>query len=197
MIRIVLGNVTFSNVEAIIIPSNCQCKLRGRVQLMILPHTLEYIENLSKDILTQKKINVGEFIKTPAYKLKRRGIKYIYQAILSDFYNSYSDTCELKKSLRNIFNDAIKNKLKSIAVPAVGYRDYGFNAKILSNTIVNTAINYQDEINIYLIDDICEYYDSNISICNTLGIEYKNIKLKLGEKGLYSNEIRDQYKEIE
>lgn len=94
----------------------------------------------------------GEFYKTGSGSLSKNGVKNIYHAVTMERPGSYSSTHVIREVMPKILEDAIKDKVHSIAFPGLGTGIGGVSAQSAAFCMFEIALEYHDKVHIYFVD---------------------------------------------
>lgn len=119
-IKIILGDITLSNSDAIVNAANKE--LRGGSGVCGAIFKKAGWDELQKECYEKGPIKTGEAIATKGYNLKA---KYIIHAV-GPIYHSDLDAILLKSAYTNSLRVAEELNLKSIAFPSISTGVYGY-----------------------------------------------------------------------
>jgi len=119
-IKIILGDITLSNCDAIVNAANKE--LRGGSGVCGAIFKKAGWDELQKECYEKGPIKTGEAIETKGYNLKA---KYIIHAV-GPIYRSDLDAPLLRNAYINSLKVADRLKLKSIAFPSISTGVYGY-----------------------------------------------------------------------
>ena len=119
-IKIILGDITLSNCDAIVNAANRE--LRGGSGVCGAIFKKAGWDELQKECYEKGPIKTGEAIETKGYNLNA---KYIIHAV-GPIYHSDSDAPLLKSAYINSLKVADRLNLKSIAFPSISTGVYGY-----------------------------------------------------------------------
>ena len=155
-LKIILGDITDSNCDAIVNAANKELRCGSGVCGAIFKAAGHYDE-LQKECFSKSPIKTGEAVITNGYNLKA---KYIIHAA-GPVYSSYSDTKAeelLEKTYIFTLEIAEKYNLKSIAFPSISTGVYGYPIDKACK-IALRAIKSFDYKSIDLVEIVC--FDKN------------------------------------
>lgn len=152
MIRISLGDITYPKSDILISPINiCGIMNRG-ISLAISKNGGNLKKEVKEYVKKNKNIQVGDFFITDSFRYKRRGVKYVYHAILTKYPNEYIHIDIVKKSINKILKCVLKkDNIKSITIPSMGLED--IHEEILARNIIRIAEDNHHLIDIKIISD--------------------------------------------
>ena len=151
-IDIRLGDIAYPKSEAMIIPGNTVGLMTRGVPLRILKDSLGTVRKDAKKIAKETKPNVGECFKTIPGRLKRRGVKNIYHAVIKRFPNDMTTSKIVENSLIYTIKEVIKDKHLSVSICGLGVESGDLEKNIAARLIFSTCQKYTNKINIKIID---------------------------------------------
>jgi len=168
-VKIIRGDLTESNVDAIVNAANSYLKHGGGVAGAIVRKGGNIIQEESDSI---GYVPVGNCAITSAGKLKA---KYVIHAV-GPRWGEGDEENKLKNAVRNILNLATEKGFKTISMPAISAGIFGFPKERCAQVITGETGKFLKdnketslkEINFYLMDeDIIDFFK------NTLGTSEK------------------------
>lgn len=136
-IKIISADITKVKVSAIVNAANTSLLGGGGVDGAI--HRAAG-PKLLKECQLSVGCPTGEAILTGAYNIKNAN--YIIHTPGPVFRNSPEDPILLKNCYENSLNIAVKNKINSIAFPAISCGVYGYPIKDAAKTAIDTVVNF-------------------------------------------------------
>ena len=151
-IEIRLGDIAYPKSEAMIIPGNTVGSMTRGVALRILKDSLGTVRKEAKEVAKDEKPNVGECFKTVPGRLKRRGVKNIYHAVIKRFSNDMTTIKIVEDSLNHTLQEVIKDKHQSVSVCGLGVEYGDLEKNLVARIFLLTCKKYSDKICIKIID---------------------------------------------
>jgi O-acetyl-ADP-ribose deacetylase len=147
-------DITRPLTEAIIVPANGIGSMqRGAARDVLEVAGLELeVESKLRVAENKQPFEPGSFFVTGPYKLARRGVKRIYHAVTIKYPGGNSSLDSVNRCVRLIFQRAIADGIKSIAVPALGTGQGRLDKSSVARLLVPIARNVCDQIDIRFID---------------------------------------------
>lgn len=160
-LELVLGNIIKQNTKAIVNAANKQLAPGGGVAGIIHsaagPELWEECKKIRGCKTSQAKI-------TKAYKLPNKYVIHTVGPIYKHSENNIEQSELLKKSYLNSLKICDKNKIDSVAFPAISTGAFGYPVKEASKIALDTIINYlKKDTNIKLVR-IVLYDDKSFKI---------------------------------
>jgi O-acetyl-ADP-ribose deacetylase (regulator of RNase III) len=123
-------------------------------------------ETFKKDLREKMYVNfkpteVGTVFKSEPYKLSRRSVKKIYYGVFSTHPKGLSSLYVVNNIIKKILKLAIKDGIKSIAIPRLEAFKYGIDESTLISFLVNMAMKYDSKITIKFVD-LDDVYIGNV-----------------------------------
>jgi O-acetyl-ADP-ribose deacetylase (regulator of RNase III) len=147
--------------EAIILPANGVGAMSRGAALAIKTIAGNEIETEAKEIIRASgaPLEPGLCFVTGPYKMARRGVKRVYHAVTMKYPGGISTLDIVNKAFRAALNKAIKDGVKTIAVPGLGCGDGRLDKSSVAGIMVPIARNVSDRIEIRFIDVDKEFID--------------------------------------
>ena len=154
-LKIIRGDITYPKSESIIIPANCVGIMNKGILSKIIKEGGKIIEREAKKVSIEKKVSLGDFFETTPGRLKRRGAKIIYHAVIKKVPNDFTSLFFIKKSLEKVFNKIVKDKVSSTAICGVGIDNVSLYG--VADIMINLCRMFDDKIKIKIIDENEEF----------------------------------------
>jgi O-acetyl-ADP-ribose deacetylase (regulator of RNase III) len=151
-IDIRLGDIAYPKSEAMIIPGNTVGLMTRGIALRILTDSLGTVRKEAKIAAKEKEVEVGECFKTVPGRLKRRGLKNMYHAVIKRFPNDMTTIKVVSDCLEYTLKQVIKDKNKSVSVCGLGIEDGDLEKILVARIFFLTCKKYCDKIDIKIID---------------------------------------------
>jgi O-acetyl-ADP-ribose deacetylase (regulator of RNase III) len=84
--------------------------------------------------------------------LEKNGVKKIYHAITMKFPGGNTSLGYIHDAIKNVLASAVKNKIKTIAIPGLGIGIGGLDFNSVAEIMIKAAQDYTDKIDIYFVD---------------------------------------------
>lgn len=161
-INIIKGDITESEVDAIVNAANSQLQHGGGVAGAIVRKGGNIIQEESNRI---GYVSVGNCAITSAGKLKAH---YVIHAV-GPRWGEGDEENKLKNAIKNVLNLSDKKGFRAISMPAISAGIFGFPKKRCAQIMVNETVNFLKanketslkEINYFLIDeDIIGFFNN-------------------------------------
>ena len=158
MILIEIGNIIKAGTEAIVSAAN-GVGIMGRGvagAISIAGGTSISKEAKDKCKSNGKPFEPGEVYSTGPGKLREKGIRKIYHAVTMKFPGGITSLYFINIVMKSIIEQAIRDKIKSIAIPGLGTGIGRLNKDSVALIMIKVAKDYDHLINICFVD-----YDEN------------------------------------
>jgi O-acetyl-ADP-ribose deacetylase (regulator of RNase III) len=152
-IEVRLGDIAYPKSEAMIIPGNTVGLMNRGVALRILKDSLGTVLKEAKKVAKEEEPKVGECFRTVPGRLKRRGLKNIYHAVIKRFPNDMTTIKIVSDTLEYTLRRAIKDKNKTISICGLGVEEGDLEKLLVARIFYLTCKKYSDKIGIKVIDD--------------------------------------------
>ena len=182
--KIILGDIIYPKSEGLIIPANTIGIMNEGVGKKIIKEGWRGIEDQAKEQARKKKYELGECFRTGPGRLKRRGVKNIYFAIIKRLPSDLTSSYIIQKALKNSFLKVIEDRLLSVTVPGIGIDEVNIDYVLIADIISRICIRYSKKIEIRIIDNNEEFIKK---VSSFLNLKY-DIKLK--KKRKYGNSTK-------
>ena len=167
MIEIQLGDIVLEDRDAIVNAANEMLAAGSGISGAIHAAAGRHLE---QECLQIGGCPTGEARVTAGYALKA---KYVIHAVAPRYWDGTRGEVELlRKTYRSIFEAALKNKMRSISIPAIGTGIYRFPLQEATQIALETAKNYADLIQIRFVcfdQKAVEIYSREASAFGLLG----------------------------
>ena len=147
-----LGDIAYPKSEAMIIPGNTVGLMTRGVALRILKDSLGTVRKEAKKVAKERELKVGECFKTVPGRLKRRGLKNMYHAVIKRFPNDMTTIKVVSDCLEHTLKQVIKDKNKSVSICGLGVEDGDLEKILVARIFILTCQKYSDKIDIKIID---------------------------------------------
>jgi len=151
-IDIRLADIAYPKSEAMIIPGNTVGLMNRGLALRILKDSLGTVRKEAKKAAKETELQVGECFKTVPGRLKRRGLKNMYHAVIKRFPNDMTTIKVVSDCLEYTLKQVIKDGNKSVSISGLGIEDGDLEKIIVARIFVLTCQKYSDKIDIKIID---------------------------------------------
>jgi len=156
-IKVVLGDITYPKSESMIIPANLSGLMSKGVPKRVLKAGWAKVGKEAKKALKEQKIDLGGCFSTDSGRLKRRGVKKIYHAVIKKYLNDFTSIHIVKLSLENSFKKVLADKNKSVTICGIGIEPGELDKKVVAISISEICEKYKSKIKIKIIDDNVEF----------------------------------------
>ena len=151
-IEIKLGDIAYPKSEAMIIPGNTVGSMNRGIARRILIDSLGTVRKEAKRVAKEETLIIGECFKTVPGRLKRRGLKNIYHAVIKRFSNDMTTIKIVEDTLNYTLKKVIKDKHPSVSICGLGVEDGDLEKNLVARIFLLTCQRYSDKINIKIID---------------------------------------------
>ena len=152
-IEIRLGDIAYPKSEAMIIPGNTVGLMTKGVALRILKDSLGTVRKEARKIAKEKDLKVGDCFRTVPGRLKRRGLKNMYHAVIKRFPNDMTTIKIVTDCLEYTLKQVIKDKNKSVSICGLGFEDGDLEKNLVARIFLLTCMRYCAKIDIKIIDN--------------------------------------------
>ena len=151
-IEIRLGDIAYPKSEAMIIPGNTVGSMTRGIAKRILKDSLGTVRKEAIRVAKEEQPEIGTCFKTVPGRLKRRGLKQIYHAVIKRFSNDMTTIKVVSDCLEYTLKQVIKDGNKSVSISGLGIEDGDLEKIIVARIFVLTCQKYSDKIDIKIID---------------------------------------------
>ena len=159
MIEAILGNICYPKSEALIIPSNTKGIMSQGIPKRIIKDGHIGIFREVQLYLENNKVEVGQCFTSGSGRLKRRGCKKIYHAVIKRLQSDFTSIYIVKQTLKNNLIKVVKDKEVSVAICGVGIGDGDLEPKTIARITVEICNKYKNRIKIKIIDNNKEFIE--------------------------------------
>jgi O-acetyl-ADP-ribose deacetylase (regulator of RNase III) len=152
-IDIRLADIAYPKSEAMVIPGNTVGLMTRGVAARISKTSLGAVKKEARKIAKESELKVGECFRTVPGRLKRRGLKNMYHAVIKRFPNDMTTIKIVTDSLEFSIKQAIKDKNKTVSICGLGIEDGDLEKNVIARIFLLTCNKYSDKIGIKIIDD--------------------------------------------
>lgn len=168
MIKIFVGDISKPKTEAIVNPSNKYGLMSRGISLVLSDYAGKVIEREAKELIKKNNspFEIGKFYITGSSRLKRRGIKKIYHAVISDFPGGLVSLDAISKSMKSILEFAKNDDINSIAFPALGSGLGELPKEIIIPLMADILLSYNNILDISVVDaneDFVEQFKKRVN----------------------------------
>jgi O-acetyl-ADP-ribose deacetylase (regulator of RNase III) len=167
MIEIVVRNIVDETTEAIVNAANEMLAAGSGISGAIHAAAGRHLE---QECLQLGRCPTGEARITAGYDLKA---KYVIHAVAPRYWDGTRGEAELlRETYQSIFAVALKNKIRSISIPAIGTGIYRFPLREATIIALETAKNYVNQVQIRFVcfdQKTAELYRHEASVLGLLG----------------------------
>jgi hypothetical protein len=121
---------------------------------------------VEKVVEEQGPFQTGDVYVSDSGLLKRRGIKFIYHAVTMQFPGSLCSIGMIPKLLTRVFDTAIENNLKSIAICGLGCGIGGLGEEEVAIAMAGVAESYSHQLKIHVVDKSPRFINAFIKKLN-------------------------------
>tara|TARA_Y100000034_G_scaffold135687_1_gene208624 strand:+ start:1005 stop:1520 length:516 start_codon:yes stop_codon:yes gene_type:complete len=156
-IKIVEGdkaNITKPKTDALVSPANGVGVMGAGAAGAIADAGGQNFRREAKDKVDAhgKPLEPGECYSTEPHRLKRRGVKRVYHAVTMKYPGGFTSLDIVDKVMHTVLNQAIEDKMESIAFPGLGTGIGGLEASSVARIMMGIAKNYTHLIDIRFVD---------------------------------------------
>ncbi len=155
--KVVLGDACYPKSEALILPANTKGVMSRGLPSRIVKDGLSTISKESKQFITNNKVEMGDCFSTEPGRLKRRGLKRIYHAVIKRLQGDFSSIYIIDKALDNALREVMLDNMKSVAVCGLGIEGGDLDPTTVARITVEVCSRYDERIEIKIIDSNEEF----------------------------------------
>lgn len=159
MIEAILGNICYPKSEALIIPSNTKGIMSQGIPKRIIKDGHIGIFKEVQLYIEKNKIEVGQCFTSGSGRLKRRGCKRIYHAVIKRLQSDFTSIYIVRQTLNNTVKKVVKDKAISVAICGLGIEDGELDPKTIARITVEICNRYKNKIKIKIIDNNKEFIE--------------------------------------
>ena len=147
-------DITRPLTEAIVCPANGVGSMSRGAAKAILEIAGPEIEVEAKiaSKINGKLSEAGESFVTKPYKMSRRGVKRVYHAVTKKYPGEVSTLDSVNKAIRSVFDKAVADGVKSIAIPGLGTGEGRLDKGSVARMLFSIARNYSHAMDIRFVD---------------------------------------------
>ena len=169
-LKIILGDICYPKSEALIIPANTKGIMsRGNVS-RIVKHGWKGLAEEAKVVAEAEDVQVGDYFTTGPGRLKRRGVKKIYHAVIKRLPSDYTSINIVTSIIRKVMHQVIKDQMKSVTICGIGIEPGDLDKRVVAKVTYDMCNRLQDQINIKIMDNDLEFIKE---ICSFHGEKYE------------------------
>lgn len=157
MLKIIKNSICYPKSKVIIIPANTRGIMTKGRPSEIIKDGLSGIIKEAKGIISNNKIEVGSCFITGPGRLKRRGLEYIYHAVIKRLQDDIPTLYNVEQALNFTLNTAVNNGMESITVCGLGIEPGGLDKKSVARITVASCKKFENRIDIKIIDNDEEF----------------------------------------
>jgi len=157
--KTILGDICYPKSQALVITGNTSGLMTSDTQKKILKTAGKKLLKEIKKIFMIKKIFIGDYVSTEPCRLKARGVKRIYFPILKRFPSDFISSHIIREAFLNVFRQIIKDQMLSISICGISSDIEGLDKKVVANIILSVCEDFNDKIDILIIDSDKEFID--------------------------------------
>ena len=148
----IIGDICYPKSEALIIPANTKGIMSVGVPARISKAGLSKISKEVKKFITNNKVEVGQCIISGPGRLKRRGVKNIYHAVIKRLQSDFTTIYIVREALKNSLQMVVDDEMESVALCGLGI-DFGeIDNKTVARLTFEICKKYENKIKIKIID---------------------------------------------
>lgn len=152
MFFVTIGDITNTNVEAIVNASNAVGIMGSGVAGAIRFAGGYEVQIEAKQKCRQNKYLPGSCFITGSGKLSEKGIKYVYHAVTMSLPGGFTSLAFVSDATRSVIHAAIANKVKSIALTGLGTGIGRLDEISVAKIMFDILHKFSSEIDIHIID---------------------------------------------
>ena len=153
----ILGDICYPKSEALIIPANTKGIMSIGIPKRILKAGHVGIFKEVKLFVTNNKVEVGQCFSTGSGRLKRRGCKKLYHAVIKRLQSDFTSIYNVRLALDNALRVVVKDKAESVTVCGLGIDGGDLDKKTMARITVEICNRYKNKIKIKIIDNSEEF----------------------------------------
>jgi len=151
-IEIRLGDIAYPKSEAMIIPGNTVGSMTRGIAKRILKDSLGTVRKEAIRVAKEEQPEIGTCFKTVPGRLKRRGLKQIYHAVIKRFSNDMTTIKIVSDSLDYTLKEVIKDKYETVSICGLGIEGGDLEKNLVARIFLLTCQKYCGKIAIKIID---------------------------------------------
>ena len=171
MIETILGNICYPKSEALIIPSNTKGIMSQGIPKRIIKDGHIGIFREVQLYIKNNKVEVGQCFASGSGRLKRRGCKKIYHAVIKRLQSDFTSIYIVRQTLKNTLIEVVKDKAVSVAICGIGIDDGDLDPKTIARITVEICNKYKNRIKIKIIDDNREFIEEAKKLINPITLK--------------------------
>jgi O-acetyl-ADP-ribose deacetylase (regulator of RNase III) len=158
--RAIVGSILDTECEAIVNAANGIGVLGAGVAGAIRNAGGMAIQDEAKDICRKngRVIEAGKCYRTGSGKLLDKGIKYVYHAVTMEYPGGRSSLKNVRDAIRAVLKQAMKDGVKSIAIPGLGTGIGGLDKESVARIMVSVADDFF-QLDVEFVDCSQEFID--------------------------------------
>lgn len=162
MITAFVGDIDRPSTHAVAIPTNGIGSLSGGCADAIIKSGGEKIKEIALKAYEKRgePFEPGMFYKTSPGNLRKRGVRKIYYAITTKYPSSIVSLHCIGNVMKNVLEEAIRDKVESIAFPGFGTGSGRLDKVSVANIMLTVAKKYDYLIDIVFVDRSDEFIET-------------------------------------
>lgn len=174
-IIVILGDIAYPKSQALIIPGNIAGLMTEKTQKRIVKDGWQGIAKQAKLKVKSEKLALGGFFTTGPGRLKRRGVKKIYHAVIKGVPSDFTSITIVNTALRKVLTQAVKDGMLSATVCGMGIDRNSIITPSIARVIVDVVTKFKNKMEIKIIDDDIEFIEE-VRYCVEKGCKNEHVK---------------------
>ena len=161
-IRCEYGDPSKPNFPAMVVPANLDGILSAPLAKQVLEFTGDDLKKAVRNVALsyRGKIDVGDSFITEAFRMRRRGVKKIIHAVITDHPGGFVTLNSVDRSIRSALRQSVENGIDQLAIPGLGIASGRLDGCSVASIIAPIAREYCNRVEIKIVDDNKEFIDA-------------------------------------
>jgi O-acetyl-ADP-ribose deacetylase (regulator of RNase III) len=152
MIKIIAGDICYPKSQALIIPANSKGIMsRGNQSLVAKAAQGNFIKEV-KEFTTINNVDLGDCFSTGPGRLKRRGVKKVYHAVIKKLQNDFTSIYFVRKALHKSLLLAQEDMMESVTICGIGINPGELDPESVAMITYKEAKKFENKLDIKIID---------------------------------------------
>ena len=153
----IIGDICYPKSEAVVIPANTKGIMSQGVPERISKAGLGSISKEVREIVENNEIEIGQCFVTGPGRLKRRGLKNIYHAVIKRLQNDFTTIFIVRDALDKSLKTIIADEMESVTLCGLGIGIGELDSKTVARLTFEICKRFENKIEIKIIDNNEEF----------------------------------------
>ena len=159
MTKIIAGDICYPKSQALIIPGNTKGSMTKGRAFRVSKAGLGSIAKEARLFTTNNKVEIGDCFITEPGRLKRRGLKKIYHAVIKRLQSDFTSVHIIREALYNSLRAVVDSKMESVTICGLGIGLGELDPTTVARITFEQITKFKDIIEIKVIDENQEFIE--------------------------------------